>query len=81
MAKIKGDSGKKLEFLIKTIPGNEVPCTWERQFPLMGTLVSLRGNDRSRAQKQNRPVVRQMRENGILSDGGRNKFTWSSVVG
>lgn len=39
------------------------------------------GNDSSRAQKQSRPVVRQIRENGILSDGGRNKFTWLSVVG
>ncbi|WP_418458311.1 hypothetical protein [Bacteroides sp.] len=33
VAKVKGDSGKKLEFFIKTISGNEVPCTWERQFP------------------------------------------------
>ena len=37
IAKVKGDSGKKLEFFIETISGNEVPCTWERQFPLMGT--------------------------------------------
>ncbi|WP_294500905.1 hypothetical protein [uncultured Bacteroides sp.] len=33
VAKVKGDSGKKLEFFIKTISGNEVPCIWERQFP------------------------------------------------
>ncbi|MBS6240587.1 MAG: hypothetical protein KH897_20005 [Bacteroides sp.] len=52
IAKVKGDSGKKLEFFIETISGNEVPCTWERQFPLMGTLVSLRGNDRFRAQNE-----------------------------